>query len=84
MGSLTGSWFFLFFKTLTAAGKAARRGEATIYRGIYTAADGFARREKPKTPAAVKVSVAVNAEHAHHTLMLSAPHAIYRVVSWLS
>ena len=59
MGSLAGSWFFCFLKTLTAAGKAARRGEATIYRGISTAADGFARRGKPKTPTAVKVSVVV-------------------------
>ena len=36
-----------------------RRGKATIYRDIFTVADGFARRGKPKTSAAEVFSVVV-------------------------
>ena len=43
----------------TAAGTGARRGGFTIYRDLLTAADAFARRGKPKLPAAVKHSVVV-------------------------
>ena len=44
---------------LTAAGKGARRGKATIYRDLLAAADAFARRGKAKTTAAQKHSVVV-------------------------
>jgi len=43
----------------TAAGTGARRGGFTIYRDLLTATDAFARRGKPKLPAAVKHSVVV-------------------------
>ena len=75
MGSPTGSWvFFLFFLTinrgghpkgpaagnrLTAAGKAARRGKAMIYRDLSAVADAFARCGKANSPAAKNVSVVV-------------------------
>ena len=45
---------------LTAAGKAARRRKATIYRDFPAAADWFARRGKPKTAAVDKHFVVVN------------------------
>ena len=38
---------------LTAAGKGARRGKATIYRDLLAAADAFARRGKAKTTAEI-------------------------------
>ena len=72
MGSPAGSW--VFFETfnrgghpnvpaagnrLTAAGKAARRGKAMIYRDLPTLADAFARRAKENSPAAENVSVVV-------------------------
>ena len=44
---------------LTAAGKAARRGKATIYRDLFTLADAFARCAKANSPAAENVSVVV-------------------------
>ena len=44
---------------LTAAGKAARRRKATIYRDFPAAADRFAHRGKPKTAAADKHFVVV-------------------------
>jgi len=46
----------------TAAGTGARRGGFTIYRDLLTAADAFARRGKPKLPAAVKHSVVVTSQ----------------------
>ena len=74
-GLAGGLWvFFLFFSQLyrggrskvpaaanrfTAAGTGARRGGFTIYRDLLTAADAFARRGKPKLPAAVKHYVVV-------------------------
>jgi len=66
--------FFLFFLTinrgghpkgpaagnrLTAAGKAARRGKAMIYRDLSAVADAFARCGKANSPAAKNVSVVV-------------------------
>jgi len=78
MGSPAGSWvFFVFFETfnrgghpnvpaaenrLTAAGKAARHGKATIYRDLPTLADTFARCAKANSPAAENVSVVVIVE----------------------
>ena len=66
MGSPVGSWvFFCFFETfnhgghpnvpaagtrLTAAGKAVRRGKATIYRDLFTLADAFAAAQKQIRP----------------------------------
>ena len=44
---------------LTAAGKAARRGKATIYRDLSALADSFARCGKANPPAAKNVSVVV-------------------------
>ena len=44
---------------LTAAGKAARRRKATIYRDLYAVADAFARCGKANSPAAKNVSVVV-------------------------
>ena len=46
---------------LTAAGKAARRGKATIYRDLSALADLFARCRKANPPAAKNVSVVVRA-----------------------
>ena len=46
----------------TAAGTGARRGGFTIYHDLLTAADAFARRGKPKLPAAVKHSVVVTSQ----------------------
>ena len=73
MGSPAGSCvFFCFFETfnrgghpnvpaagnrLTAAGKAARHGKATIYRDLLTLADAFAHCAKANLPAAENVSV---------------------------
>ena len=66
--------FFVFFETfnrgghpnvpaagnrLTAAGKVARRGKATIYRDLPTLADAFARCAKANSPAAENISVVV-------------------------
>ena len=66
--------FFVFFETfnhgghpnvpaagtrLTAAGKAVRRGKATIYRDLFTLADAFARCAKANSPAAENVYVVV-------------------------
>jgi len=45
---------------LTAAGKAVRRGKATIYRDLFTLADAFARCAKANSPAAENVSVVVH------------------------
>ena len=75
MSSPAGSWvFFVFFETfnhgghpnvpavgnrLTAAGKAARHGKATIYRDLPTLVDAFARCAKANSPAAENVSVVV-------------------------
>ena len=72
MGSLVGSWvFFVFFNRgghpnvpaagtrLTAAGKAVRRGKATIYRDLFTLADAFARYAKANSPATENISVVV-------------------------
>ena len=44
---------------LTAAGKAAHRVKATIYRDLLTLADAFARCAKANSPAAENVSVVV-------------------------
>ena len=82
MGSLVGSWvFFVFFETfnrgghpnvpavrnrLTAAGKAVRRGKATIYRDLFTLADAFARCAKANSPAAENVSVVVARNDYEH------------------
>ena len=67
-------FFFVFFETfnrgghpnvpaagnrLTAAGKAARRGKATIYRDLFTLADAFARYAKANSPATENISVVV-------------------------
>ena len=72
--------FFCFFETfnrgwhpnvpaagnrLTAAGKAARRGKATIYRDLSALADSFARCGKANPPAAKNVSVVVVLNLAH-------------------
>ena len=88
MGSPAGSWvFFVFFETfnrgghpnmptagnrLTAAGKAARRGKATIYRDLSALADSFARCGKANPPAAKNVFVVVRAKknHQFHSFFL--------------
>ena len=69
--------FFCFFETfnrdghpnvpaaenrLTAAGKAARHGKATIYRDLPTLADTFARCAKANSPVTENVSVVVQHE----------------------
>ena len=78
--------FFCFFETfnrgehpnvpavgtrLTAAGKAVRRGKATIYRDLFMLADAFARCTKANSPAAENVSVvvALSRKSYYHTLI---------------
>ena len=58
---------------LTAAGKVARRGKATIYRDLPTLADAFARCAKANSPAAENVYVVVRTASTTSLSPLSRP-----------